>query len=181
VTRVARRFKRADLFPLVIGPVDGILTALTLAAGRLLHPENPIDMSLAMRIAVATTLSSGFVFFVAEYARQRGELAHSERHLNLASAGQLALSHLGRRVLLDSLRGTLLASVTGFFGALLPLAMGAIFYGIPWMTIMVADITLGAFGVSVAYAVQGKAIYWSAALMLTGLLLSIAGAILHVA
>jgi hypothetical protein len=45
-------FKRAQLFPLVIGPVDGILTALTLAAGHILTPEQPIDISLALRIAL---------------------------------------------------------------------------------------------------------------------------------
>jgi hypothetical protein len=86
----------------VIGPVDGILTALTLAAARILTPDQPIDISLALRIALAASLSGGFVFFVAEYARLRGELVHAARHLNLASTGRLATSHLGQEVLRES-------------------------------------------------------------------------------
>ena len=115
------------LFPLVIGPVDGILTALTLAAGRILTPDQPIDISLALRIALAASLSGGFVFFVAEYARLRGELVHAARHLNLASTGRLATSRLGQEVLRESVLGTVIAAATGFGGALLPLILGPVF------------------------------------------------------
>jgi predicted membrane protein (TIGR00267 family) len=168
------------LFPLVIGPVDGILTALTLAAGRILTPDQPIDISLALRIALAASLSGGFVFFVAEYARLRGELVHAARHLNLASTGRLATSHLGQEVLRESVLGTVIAAATGFGGALLPLILGAAFSTISWMTIAIAIAVLGLLGFAVSRAVHGNAIYWATALMVTGALLSAAGVLLHV-
>jgi predicted membrane protein (TIGR00267 family) len=168
------------LFPLVIGPVDGILTALTLAAGRILTPDQPIDISLALRIALAASLSGGFVFFVAEYARLRGELVHAARHLNLASTGRLATSRLGQEVLRESVLGTVIAAATGFGGALLPLILGAAFSTISWMTIAIAIAVLGLLGFAVSRAVHGNPIYWSAALMVTGALLSAAGVLLHV-
>jgi predicted membrane protein (TIGR00267 family) len=129
----------------VIGPVDGILTALTLAAGRILTPDQPIDISLALRIALAASLSGGFVFFVAEYARLRGELVHAARHLNLASTGRLATSHLGQEVLRESVLGTVIAAATGFGGALLPLILGAAFSTISWMTIAIAIAVLASW------------------------------------
>jgi VIT1/CCC1 family predicted Fe2+/Mn2+ transporter len=174
-------FKRAQLFPLVIGPVDGILTALTLAAGRILTPEQPIDISLALRIALAASLSGGFVFFVAEYSRLRGKLVHAAKYLNLASTGRLATSNLGQDVLREAALGTAIAAATGFGGALLPLILGAMFSGISWMTIAIAIAVLGLLGVAVSRAVDGNPIYWATALMVTGLLLSGAGVLLHVA
>jgi VIT1/CCC1 family predicted Fe2+/Mn2+ transporter len=179
MTRPAAPFGRR-LFPLVIGPVDGILTALTLAASRLVHPDQPIDMSLATRIALAAALSGGFVFFVAEYARLRAELVHAERHLNLSSAGQLATSRLGREVLLDAIGGAMVASVTGFAGAMFPLILGALFRGIFWATIAAAIAVLGLFGAVVAMIVHGRPAFWAIGLMLTGILLSIAGVFLHI-
>ena len=164
----------------MIGPVDGILTALTLAAGRILTPDQPIDISLALRIALAASLSGGFVFFVAEYARLRGELVHAARHLNLASTGRLATSRLGQEVLRESVLGTVIAAATGFGGALLPLILGAAFSTISWMTIAIAIAVLGLLGFAVSRAVHGNPIYWSAALMVTGALLSAAGVLLHV-
>jgi len=175
------RVSREHIFSLVIGPVDGMLTALTLAAGRIVSPDRPIDMLLALRIALAATLSGGFVFFVAEYARLRGELVHAERHLKLASAGHLAASQLGKDVLRDSIHGTIVAAIGGFAGAMLPLAVGAAFATIAWMTIGVAVAALGLLGIIVSRAVQGSPIYWSTALMATGLFLSLAGVLLHVA
>jgi predicted membrane protein (TIGR00267 family) len=173
-------FTRENTFPLVVGPIDGILTALTLAAGRISAAEQPIDISLAVRIGLAASLSGGFVFFVAEYARRRGELVHAERHLNLSSAGQLAASKLGRAVLLESLWGTLIAALTSLAGAMLPLSLGAAAPHLPWITIAVAIAALGAFGTAISRAVQGRPLYWALALMGTGGLLTVAGVLLHV-
>lgn len=173
--------RREHLFPFVIGPVDGILTALTLAAGRIISSNDPIDMLLALRIALAASLSGGFVFFVAEYARLRGELVHAERHLNLSSAKRLAASRLGRDILREAVRGTIVAAATGFAGAMLPLALGVFFSSIAWMTIAIAVAVLGLLGVAVSTAVRGNPVYWSASLMITGVLLTVTGILLHVA
>ena len=40
---------------LVAGLCDGILTALTLASGRLLNAAVPMDLSLALRVATAAS------------------------------------------------------------------------------------------------------------------------------
>ncbi len=172
--------RREHLFPLVVGPVDGILTALTLAAGHLLTPERPIYMSLAARIAVASALSGGFVFFVAEYARLRGELVHAERHLNLSSKGQLASSQLGSDILFEAFRGTIIAAIGSFAGAMLPLALGAVLSGVAWLTIAVAVIVLGMLGIVVSQVTRSSPVYWGVALMIAGALLSGAGVALHV-
>lgn len=174
-------FRSEHLFPLVTGSIDGILTALTLAAGRIVTPHQAIDLMLAVRIALAACLSGGFVFFVAEYAHLRAELVHAERHLNLSTAGRLAASRLGSDVLRTSLGYTLIATVGGFMGAMLPLALGAIFSAISWMTIVVAVAVLGLLGIAVSRAVKGNPIYWAIDLMAVGALLSIAGMLLHVA
>jgi predicted membrane protein (TIGR00267 family) len=160
--------------------VDGILTALTLAAGRIASPQEPIDASLALRIGLAASLSGGFVFFVAEYARRRGELVHAERHLNLRSAGQLATSKLGEAVLRESMLGTLVAAAAGYCGAMLPLMLGAMVPDRPWATIAAAILVLGLLGIAIARAVQGSPPRWAAALMVMGGLLSGAGVLLHV-
>ena len=120
------------------------------------------------------------MFFVAEYARLRGELVHAARHLNLASTGRLATSRLGQEVLRESVLGTVIAAATGFGGALLPLILGAAFSTISWMTIAIAIAVLGLLGFAVSRAVHGNPIYWSAAFMVTGALLSAAGVLLHV-
>jgi hypothetical protein len=172
---------REHLFPLVIGPVDGILTALTLAAGRLVTTAQPIDIWLAVRIALAASLSGGFVFFVADYARLRGQLVHAERHLNLAASGRLATSHLGKEVLRESLRGAAVAAATGFGGAMLPLALGATIPAISWMPMTIAIGVSGLLGIAVSRAVRGSPACWAIALMISGILLSAAGDLLHVA
>ncbi|WP_213069428.1 hypothetical protein [Methylomicrobium album] len=87
---------------LVAGWRDGILTALTLASGRLLDADTPIDAGLALRVATAAAVSGGFILFVAHYAELRSELIHAERQLNLRSHGCLAATRLGRMALYNA-------------------------------------------------------------------------------
>lgn len=174
-------YKRERLFSFVIGPVDGILTALTFAAGRIVIAAQPINISLAIRIALAASLSGGFVFFVAEYTKLRGELVHAGRHLNLPSAGQLAASRLGSEIIREAFHGTLIATAGGFCGAMLPLALGAIFPAISWMAIAVAVAVLAVLGVLVSRAVMGSPVYWAFVLMIMGVLFSAVGVLLDVA
>jgi hypothetical protein len=59
----------------VAGLIDGILTALALAAGRLVHTDGEgATLSLALRVSVAAGVTTIFVFFVAHYAEVRLEL-----------------------------------------------------------------------------------------------------------
>jgi hypothetical protein len=176
---LTRWFRRGDMFAIVIGMTDGILTALTLAAGKLLSGARP-DSAMALRVSGASALSGAFVFFTAEYARQRAGLVHAERQLNLASHGRLATTRLGEAVRRDTLRSAGIAVACNFAGALLPLICGAHLPGPPWLAIPVAVIALGALGGAVAQSVYGHRILWVLALMAAGLVLSLAGVMLHV-
>jgi VIT1/CCC1 family predicted Fe2+/Mn2+ transporter len=151
-------YSREHIFSFVIGPIDGILTALTFAAGRIVMMAQPIDISLAARIALAASLSGGLVFFVAEYARLRGELVHAGEHLNLAAARELATSRLGNEILREAFHGAITATMGGFAGAMLPLALGALFSAISWMAIAVAVAVLGLLGIFVSRVVRGNPI-----------------------
>jgi predicted membrane protein (TIGR00267 family) len=173
-------FPREYVFALVIGLVDGILTALTLAGGKVLNTRDSIETTLVLRISMAAALSGAFIFFVAEYVRLRGELVHAERHLNLTSHGHLATTQLGRMVFLDALRGTAISGVFSFVGALLPLISGAVLPGPRWLPIAVAVLALGLLGVGLARSVYGNTIRWTISLMIAGILLTIVGVKLHV-
>jgi VIT1/CCC1 family predicted Fe2+/Mn2+ transporter len=174
-------FQRERMFALLIGAVDGILTALTLAAGRVLRAEGTLEPSLAFRIPTASALSGAFVFFVAEYARQRGELVRAERQLNLTAHGRLATTRLGRTVLYDAAGGAVLAIGFNFLGALIPLLVGALVPGLSWLAVVVAIICLGALGFGIARAIYGSILWWTILLMLAGVGLTLVGMYLNIA
>jgi predicted membrane protein (TIGR00267 family) len=160
---------------LVAGLCDGILTALTLAAGKLLSANDPISIGLALRVATAAAVSGGFILFVAHYAELRGELVQAERQLNLLSRGHLATTRLGRAVLSEAVTGALIAAGCSFCGALLPLLVGAFLPGIPWFAIGVALGALAVLGGALGKVVYGSPLGWSIALLLGGLVLSYVG------
>jgi VIT1/CCC1 family predicted Fe2+/Mn2+ transporter len=173
-------FQREHAFALVIGVSDGILTALTLAAGSVLGSRVPLQIQLALRIAAASSLSGTFVFFTAEYAKLRGELVHAERQLNLTSHGRLAATRLGRAVLLETLVKAGLASACNFAGALFPLALGALLPGLAWLAIVAAILALGLLGAAVARSVRGNLFRWVAGLMAAGIVLTFLGSRLRI-
>jgi predicted membrane protein (TIGR00267 family) len=159
---------------------DGILTALTLASNKVIHAQDPVDMSLALRISLAASLSSAFVFWVAEYARLRGDLVHAERQLNLTSHGRLAATHLGKAVLREAIIGAVFSSCTSFLGALLPLIIAVLLPSVSWLAIVAAVVALGALGVIVARSIYANPILWAIALITSGIFLTIMGIELHV-
>jgi len=163
----------------VLGLSDGILTALTLASGRLLRGGHPITLTLAVRIALAACASSAFVYFVARYADLRGELVRAELELNLSSRGRLATTRLGRAVRDEALTGSALACACSFIGALVPLAAGALIRHPPWLGMALTIGSLGLLGVALARALSGSRVRWAAALMLGGVAISWLGSVLH--
>ncbi|MGH6876335.1 MAG: hypothetical protein ACREHV_03040 [Rhizomicrobium sp.] len=68
---------------------------MTLTAGRLLRPGTEIPPSLALRIGIATSLTTLFVFFIAHYAELRAELSYAERQLNLLGLQGIEWAILG--------------------------------------------------------------------------------------
>jgi VIT1/CCC1 family predicted Fe2+/Mn2+ transporter len=135
---------------------------------------------LALRIAAASCFAGIFVFFTAEYSKFRGELVHAERQLSLTSHYRLVATRLGRAVFLDSLAEAGLSSVCNFAGALLPLVIGSILPGPPWLGVTVAIIALGLLGTLIATSVRGNPFRWVLRLMGAGGLLTFAGVHLHV-
>jgi predicted membrane protein (TIGR00267 family) len=167
--------RQEHTFALVIGFTDGILTALTLAAGRVVSAPAPIDVSLALRISAAASLSGMFIFFTAEYARLRAELVRAERQLNLTAHGRFAATQLGKAVFRDTLWAAAISNVCSFLGALFPLLSGILLPGPSWLAIIAAIVALGMLGAGIAQTVYGNLMRWAVALMVAGVVLSLVG------
>ncbi|HTT84624.1 MAG TPA: hypothetical protein VMF67_14190 [Rhizomicrobium sp.] len=154
------------------GLVDGILTALTLAAGRLLRPGAEVSAGFVFRIAVATALTTLFVFFVAHYAELRAELSRAERQLSLLTRGTLAAGQLGKRALREAATGSMIAAGCGLLGASAPVALCLLFPASHGMAIVAAIAMLGILGAILGRSLHSSAVLWSAAIMGGGAVLT---------
>lgn len=167
-------------FPFILGLVDGILTTLTLASGRLKGGAGDLTWGLALRISGASSLASAFVFFAAEYTRVRGILVHEGLQLNLPAPGALARTELGRKALRGSITRTGLSCVSNLVGAFLPLVAALLWPAYAWLSIVVAIAILAGLGFLLAQTVSGHWAKWSVGLSLAGLAIAIIGAELHI-
>jgi VIT1/CCC1 family predicted Fe2+/Mn2+ transporter len=164
----------------VLGLADGILTALTLAAGQLTEPSHDMSMNRALRIAAAALVSSAFVFYVAHYSQLRGELIHAERQLNLIAHGRLASTRLGRSVLIEAFWTAVVSSSASFVGALIPLLTSVVLPAFRWGAVVSSVTSLGILGVALARVVHGSYWRWCGALVIGGVVLSAVGIGLHI-
>ncbi len=153
---------------LVAGLSDGILTALILAGGGLIHPGSSMSLGLALRVASAAAVSGAFIFFVAHYAELRSELVHAERQLNLLSPGRFATTQLGRAVFRESLVGAMIASTCTFIGALIPLFAAMTPHSPAWLGAAVAIAALGLLGFHLGRTVHGSPARWALGLAVAG-------------
>lgn len=160
---------------IVAGLVDGILNALTLAAGRLLARHGGASLDLAVRVGAATATTTLFVFFCAHYAELRAELIRAEHELNLLSHGRLASSRLGRRAAMTALSGAGLAAACGLVGAMAPLLLCVWLPGPRWAGLAITIILLGILGALLARSFYGSAIIWALAIMIGGIFLTAIG------
>jgi VIT1/CCC1 family predicted Fe2+/Mn2+ transporter len=168
------------VLPVVLGLTDGILTALTLAAGQLTEPSSQIPLGRAFRIATAALVSGAFVFYVAHYAQLRRELLHAEKQLNVLSSGRLATTRLGRSVLIEAFSTAVLSSAASFAGALIPLLSDVLIPEFRWGAVAASIVALGLLGIGLARGVRGSYWRWCGGLMVGGLLVSIIGVRLHI-
>lgn len=166
--------------PFLIGFIDGMLTALSLAAGKLFEPNDHITLMLALRVACVSLASSGFVYFVATYTDLRGQLVHAEKELNLTKSGQLAKSRLGKKVLVQSTLDAIISGVSGFIGSLIPLGAAIVVPNWPWIAIAFSSFILGSLGYILGRCVGRSPIIWALALALGGLLITYIGFLLHI-
>ncbi len=176
-----RRFGvRESLRHPILGLSDGILAALTLAAGRLLEEGAPLGLSLAVRLAAASFASGAFVFFVSHYGELRLSLIRAERQLNLTTHGKLAASHLGHKVLWESIRAAATSSLFCFAGALVPLLAGVFVSRPTWIPLAVALAALGLLGAGIARVIRGRTVRWVLGLLTAGVVLTAVGAVLRI-
>lgn len=159
----------------VAGVVDGILTALTLSASRILHSGQSVSLSLAVRLGAAAGLTTIFVFFVAHYAELRAELIRAERQLNLVSHGHLVASRLGREVVHEALIGAAVAAACSLVGAVVPLTLSACLPGPPLAAIGATILILGGLGALLAGSLYGSRLLWALAIMAGGAALTFIG------
>ncbi len=163
---------RLDIFG---GLVDGILNALILAAGRLLGAGDGANFNLAVRVAIATGLTTVFVFFIAHYAEQRAELVRAERELNLTARGRLATSQLGRRALRAAAGGALLAAACGVIGAMMSLLLCVYLPGPRWVGLIAILMLLGMLGALLAESFHGSILFWACLMVIGGVALTFVG------
>jgi predicted membrane protein (TIGR00267 family) len=157
------------------GLVDGILNALTLAAGHLVKSGGGATLDLALRVGAATGLTTVFVFFVAHYAELRAELVQAEKELNLTYHGHLAASRLGRRAIQEAVTGALVAAGCGLVGSLVPLMLCALLPGNGIAGLSVTIGLLGMLGAVLARSFHGSSLFWASAVMVGGAILTYVG------
>lgn len=178
MSRLVAAVHRDQQLALVMGVCDGILLALTLLAGRLLDGAGA-DLGLAIRVAVAALASGGFVFFVARYAELREELVRSGMQLNLPTDRLLARTRLGRAALRSAVGQALIAGVSSFVGALLPMTLGSLLPGPTWLAVAVPVALLGILGAILARVTRGVPATWAVGLVVGGIVISGIGATLR--
>lgn len=171
---------RQNRFDLIAGLCDGILTALALAAGKLIYGDSPLPVDLSFRVAAAAAISGAFIFFVAHYAVLRGDLVEAERQLSITTHGQLASSQLGRAALREAAGRALITSACSFCGALLPLIVGSSLPAFRWLGIAVALASLALLGVFLGRTVRGQPLRWGAGTLLSGAVLAYIGSHLKI-
>ena len=175
-----RLIRRDRLFFVITGLVEGMLTALTLTAGKMLRPGESITGDLALRIGMAAGFPTVVVFFAAEYARQRQELLHMAHQLNLTRRKRLADGKLGRQAWRESSISALASGLCSFGGATIPLLAASEIPGSGWPALAVTVSCLGGLGAGIGYTTASCKGCWGITLMIAGGLLTGLGYLLQV-
>jgi predicted membrane protein (TIGR00267 family) len=172
---------RRHRLDVIAGLIDGILNALVLTTAKLTGAGGGVTWQLAIRVGIATTVTTLFVFFVAHYAELRAELLHVERELNLMSRGKLATTRLGRQILSESALAACIAGGCGLLGSVIPLMLGIVIPGASLLSVCVTIGILGVLGMVLAWTFFGSPLKWALALMFGGAFLAWIGAMLNIA
>ncbi|MEU6606521.1 hypothetical protein ABZ922_15875 [Streptomyces shenzhenensis] len=164
----------------MLGLVDGLLNALTLAAAPLVGSGAPVSSSLALRVGLVALTTAAFAVFVADYADRRAYLIRASRQLNLTRRGQLATTRLGRLALTRSLAATVIACIASFAGATLPLLVGSAAPNLSWIVVVLTVATLTALGAALGHLFAGSTVRWAAVLGCGGAAVTWIGVWLHI-
>lgn len=164
----------------VLGFVDGIMNALTLAAGSILRSGEGMGVDLAVRIGGFAFVTGWFVLLVSGYVGLRSELVHAERQLNLTEHGRLATTRLGHVVLREALIDAGAGGAASFIGSVIPLLAAQAIPGYSWISIAIAISMLAALGALLARTIHGRPTVWAVALTVGGVVLTAIGFQLHI-
>ncbi|MCS0603696.1 hypothetical protein NX794_21115 [Streptomyces sp. LP11] len=181
MTSRTRRVVARSTLPLVLGLVDGLLNALTLAAASLVGSGAPVSPSLAFRVGLVALTTAAFAVFVADYADRRSYLIRASRQLNLTRRGQLATTRLGRLALARSAMATVIACTASFTGATVPLLIGSAVPSLSWIVVVLAVVALTALGAALGHLFAGSPVRWAAVLGCGGVAVTWIGVWLHIA
>lgn len=168
------------LLPLVLGLTDGILTALTLATARIMGSSGSVALGVGLRIAVAALVTGAFTMYVAKYAELRHQLVDAGRQLNVAGRGHMASTRLGGTVRREAIGATIVAGLSSFVGALIPIVVGSTLHGPSWTPVAFAIVVLGTLGCGLGATVAGSKLRWSLGLAAGGLVVAVIGSQLHI-
>jgi hypothetical protein len=167
--------------PLTLGLSDGILNALILASAALLKGGHDITLILALKVGCVAFATSVFTMFIAKYAELRARLSAATRQLNLSRSGHLAATRLGRQVTIEAVQAAMIASVSSWAGATLPLIVSGTLPRAPWVGLAVAIVLLGVLGAALATSVGGRRALWVICLTLVGIAVAAIGTQLDIA
>ena len=176
------RLRKLPVLPLVLGITDGILNALTLAAGAILRGSGDgLSVTLAGRVGAASCVTAAFTMFVADYAERRSRLVRASKELNMTEPGRLAATSLGRAVARESALAAGLAAVASLVGAAGPLLMGTLPHVPPWVALVVTILLLGVLGWLIGIMLSARRLRWAIVMLLGGIAVTFIGAWLNIA
>ncbi len=162
------------LFPTSIGLSDGIITALILAAGGILNGGG-IDLFISIKISFGSAFAGTFSYFIAQYAGLNEELHRTAKQLNLKSTNYLLKGKLGNEIFLESLSGSIIAAICGFFGALIPLLSSLVIRNNIIIPLVFSYVSLGILGLFISKTTSGRSSFWIAVMITIGIIVTIAG------
>jgi len=167
------------LFSITLGLSDGIITSLMIAAAALSSTVS-IGLIEALRIGAGSAIVGSFSFFIAEYARLRGEISRMSRQLAMESPRKLMRSHIGIEITEEAVEGTAIAGLSGFLGSMIPLASDALFPGLHALPFIAATVALAFLGIGLARSISGHYAIWAVGMSAVGIIMSYIGILLHI-
>ncbi|MHB1492451.1 MAG: VIT1/CCC1 transporter family protein [Thermoplasmataceae archaeon] len=169
---------RENIFPITIGLVDGIITTLMITSGRIASGVG-LGIYHTLKIASGSALVGAASYFVAQYSKMRNEVSRVSKHLN-PEGKRVKKSAISRIILVETIVGTLAAALFGFMGSMIPLLGSISFPDDIFVPFFLSLVSLGILGIFVGKYANGSSLNWSVALVIMGVIVTIAGIYLNI-
>jgi VIT1/CCC1 family predicted Fe2+/Mn2+ transporter len=166
-------------FAFSIGGIDGLITSLMITSNAIIT-QSVIGFDTALRISFGSAIVGAASFFVAEF----GELSKDERrvakHLNPNLLQSEHRNKFFKRNLEDAFRGGSVSLFMGFIGASVPIVSYSMLMKYSSLSLLFSYISLGLLGIYLGKTSGGKVHGWFMALIILGILMTIAGYFLRI-